>query len=373
MVVSDGLGVPRSAPAPLLEHHAPVVGWMPAMPEWASRLNEALALMAGASARELVRSARVAYLPIRYSALARALSETLRPAVAVIAGRPDPGGFRFGLEVGYAGLAARLAERVVVEVDPSLPMVRDAPLVNRTDVEVVEAAVPAPALRERAPDPVDAAIGERIAGLVPAGAMVQYGPGGIGDSAIRALPVPVRVHSGMISDAVVDLAQRGLLVGVATAAYLLGSRQLRDLAEAGLVALRGVEDTHDPARLAGFERFVAINSALTVGLDGAVNAERVRGELIGGVGGHPDFCAAAATSTGGLSIIGLRSAGGGRSNIVKSAHPVTTARSDVDLVVTEHGVADLRGLDDRRRAAALITIADPAFRESLEREALLGG
>ncbi|HVA84911.1 MAG TPA: acetyl-CoA hydrolase/transferase C-terminal domain-containing protein [Candidatus Saccharimonadales bacterium] len=341
---------------------------MPVPPVWTASLDGALALMGGASTRDLVRSGRMTCLPIRYSALSRALAGTLRPAVAVIAARPDPAGFRFGLEVGYARLAARLAERVVIEVDPTLPGVPGAPLVDADDAEVVEADMPAPALPAAAIDPVDAAIGARIAELVPAGGTVQYGPGVIGDSAIRALAVRVRVHSGMITDAVADLAARGLLVGAATAAYLLGGVPVRDLAEAGLVNLRGVEETHHPGRLAALERFVALNTALSVGLDGAVNVEQARGEQVGGVGGHPDFCAAATASPGGLSIIGLRSSRGGRSSIVSAASPVTTARSDVDIVVTEHGVADLRGLDDRRRAAALIAIADPAFREQLERE-----
>ena len=368
LVISDGLGVPRSAPASLLDGHAPVVGWMPVPPPWTADLDGARALMGGAGARALVRAGRLRCLPIRYSALPRALAGHLRPAVAVVAARPDGRGFRFALEAGYGPLAARLAERVVVEVDPSLPAVADAPLVEGPGIEVVEATEPAPELPATPVDPIDEAIGAQMAAQVPSGATVQYGPGAIGDSAVRALAVPVHVHSGLITDAVAALAVRGLLRGAATTAYLLGSSPLRDLAEGGLVRLRGVEETHSPARLAGLERFVALNTALSVGLDGAVNVERVRGEQVGGVGGHPDFCAAAAASSGGLSIIGLRSSRNGRSNIVAAAAPVTTPRSDVDVVVTEHGVADLRGLDDRERAAALLAVADPAFKEQLERE-----
>jgi acyl-CoA hydrolase len=261
------------------------------------------------------------------------------------------------------------AERIVVEVDPGLPHVPGAPLLERRDVEVVEAESPAPELEAGPASPVDAVIGRRIAELVPEGATVQYGPGGIAEAAIRALAVRVRVHSGMVTDALADLARRGLLAAPATAAYLLGGSPLRSLAEAGEIRLRGVEETHGPAGLAKLARFVAVNTALSIGLDGAVNVERAGGRLVGGAGGHPDFCAAAAASPGGLSIIGLRSSRGGRSNIVPAAQPVTTPRSDVDLVVTEHGVADLRGLDDRRRAAALIAVADPAHREALERAA----
>jgi acyl-CoA hydrolase len=342
---------------------------MPVVPEWAARLENAVTVMGGAAARALVASGRVSYLPVRYSALPRLLAGPLRPAMAVIPARQDGDGLRFGLEVGYARIAMRAAERVIVEVDESLPRVPGAPLLERADIEVVEAESPAPEPPAGEPDAVDAAIGARIAALVPEGAAVQYGPGGIGDAAIRALTVSVRVHSGMVTDALADLARRHLLLGRATAAYLLGGRSLRELAEAGEVRLRGVEETHSQAALAGVERFIAINTALSVGLDGAVNVERAGGELVGGVGGHPDFCAAASASPGGLSIIGLRSSRGGRSSIVPIASPVTTPRTDVDVVVTEHGLADLRGLDDRRRAAALIAVADPLLRESLERAA----
>jgi len=332
-------------------------------------MEHGLTVMGGAAARALMASGHISYLPVRYSALPALFSGVLRPALAVVPARPDPRGLRFGLEVGYARVAMRAAERVIVEVDESLPHIPGAPLLDRTDVVTVEAESPAPEPAIVDPNAIEVAIGERIAGLIGAGTTVQYGPGGVGDAVIRALGVRVRVHSGMVTDAVADLAARGLLDGPAVAAYLLGGRRLRELAQAGGVTLRGVEETHSPAGLAGLERFFAINTALTVGLDGAVNVERAGGELIGGVGGHPDFCAAAAASPGGLSIIGLRSSRNGRSSIVPAAAPVTTARSDVDVIVTEHGVADLRGLDDRGRAAALIAIAEPALREPLERVA----
>src|SRR5436190_1352389 len=102
MVIADGLGVPRSAPAAHLEGSSAVVGWMPVVPGWAARLENAVTLMGGAAARALVASGRVSYLPVRYSSLPRLLAGPLRPAMAVIPARPDSDGLRFGLEVGYA-------------------------------------------------------------------------------------------------------------------------------------------------------------------------------------------------------------------------------------------------------------------------------
>jgi acyl-CoA hydrolase len=111
---------------------------------------------------------------------------------------------------------------------------------------------------------------------------------------------------------------------------------------------------------------VTVNTALDVGLDGSINIERVGDRMVAGIGGHADFCAAGSTSTGGLSIIALRASRKGRSTIVPIVERTSTARSNVDAVVTEHGIADLRGLDDAARARALLAICEPALRTGLE-------
>jgi len=104
-----------------------------------------------------------------------------------------------------------------------------------------------------------------------------------------------------------------------------------------------------------------VNSALEVGLDGAVNVERLDGRPVAGIGGHADFCAAATRSAGGLSIVALTATRRGRSTIVPVVEAVSTPGSDVDVVVTEHGVADLRGADEAERRRRLIAIAAPEF------------
>ncbi|HEX5587302.1 MAG TPA: acetyl-CoA hydrolase/transferase C-terminal domain-containing protein, partial [Acidimicrobiia bacterium] len=107
-------------------------------------------------------------------------------------------------------------------------------------------------------------------------------------------------------------------------------------------------------------------TALQVGLDGSVNVERVGGRLITGIGGHPDFSAGASGSTGGLSLIALRSTTrGGTSTIVATPEVVSTPRCDIEVVVTEHGIADLRGADDDERARRLVAVAAPEHRSSL--------
>jgi len=339
---------------------------MPVPPAWTADLAGGLSLMSSPAVRHLHREGRLTPVRIPYSELPDRLARDLRPALAVIAGRPAAGGFRLGLEAGYAVLAARLAGEVVIEADPSLPEVPDAPLIRRPAriVGAASAAPDAPAIRSEA---IDRAIGAAMAALVPAGATIQCGPGAIGDAAVGALEVPVAVHSGLISDAIAHLARRGLLRGRATAAYLYGGAPVRELAASGAVALRGIEETHDAARLAALRRLQALNSAFTVGLDGSVNVERAGGLQMAGIGGHRDFCAAVAGSPGGLSIVGLRSTGPGGSRIVPAVEVVSTPGRTVDVVVTEHGVARLRGLSPEGRRRALIEIADPGHREWLER------
>jgi acyl-CoA hydrolase len=163
---------------------------------------------------------------------------------------------------------------------------------------------------------------------------VQFGPGGVGDASLRALEVPVHVDSGIVGDAVIDLEARGLLAGPPLATYLAGTPAVYAWAD-GRPILARVEHTHDPRRLAD-KTLVAINTALEVDAVGQVNVEGFGGDVIAGVGGHPDFAGAATRSATGLSVVALPTVRGGRPTLV--------------------GTADLRGLDDRERAAALRAI-----------------
>jgi acetyl-CoA hydrolase len=188
----------------------------------------------------------------------------------------------------------------------------------------------------------------------------------------------------MIGDAVVDLVEAGVLTGrrkpadrglIVTGAAL-GSQRLFDfLDRAEDVLMRPVSYTHRPETLAQVGRLVAINGAVEVDLSGQVNAEVAAGRYVGAVGGQVDFLRGAAAN-GGLGIVALPSvvARTGATRIVTAlSGPVTTARADVDLVVTEHGVARLRGLDLEQRAAALVGVAAPEHRDDLARAAAQRG
>ena len=165
--------------------------------------------------------------------------------------------------------------------------------------------------------------------------------------------MPVAVDSGLIGDAVLDLDARVCSLGSPRGAYLAGTEPLDEWSD-GRPVLEPVEVTHDVSRLAAHDRFVAVNTALELDPVGQVNVERVGGQPVGGIGGHADFALAASRSRGGISMIALPSAHRSGPTLVEQlSAPVTTTRADVDVVVTEHGVADLRGLDDREREHAL--------------------
>ena len=190
----------------------------------------------------------------------------------------------------------------------------------------------------------------------------------------------VGVHSGAIGDGiaalmaadVVDNRHKEIDAGVTVGTMLMGTRRLYRFADRNpAIRLRATSYTHDAVVLGNFRRFVAVNGALEVDLTGQVNAETVGGRHVGIVGGQMDFVRAANRSLEGRSIIALQSTNRDRSRsriVARLADGVvTTPRAEVDLIVTEHGIAELRGRTLAERAGALIQIADPAFRAELAR------
>lgn len=374
MVLADGADGADIVPARLavegrLSDARVVVGWLPGDRPWTASLAGADALMGGYGVRAAIREGRAAYRPVRLSAVPRFLATLPRPIVTVVRGRPEGDGFVFGGSVGWGPAAAALADAVVVEVDPDGPAV-PAPPVPGTVVDVVEGTATRVLSAWNAPDAVDRAIAAHVCAVLPPDPTLQYGPGPLLDAIVRAVDRPVRIFSGLATDAVVDLARDGRLRGTAVAGYLWGSDALTDLARDGRLRLAASDETHDVARLAAIPQLVALNTALQVGLDGAVNVEHLGtdpADVVGGVGGHPDFARGASACPDGLSVVVCRSTHRGRSTVVPRPVVTTTARTDVDVVVTEHGVADLRGRTDDERARLLVEVAHPDHRDALHR------
>jgi acyl-CoA hydrolase len=370
-VYADGVDSARSTPAVVAgacgEQDAEVLlGWTPEEKGWlvAPELR-GRTVMAGYALTEAVARGRLRYLPVRLSAVPRLLS-ALRPELAVVTGVRRGRDYAYSGTVGFGPAAARVARAVVVEVDPAGTDL-GGPLIDGPIVATVERPPPDRSLpATRGVEAVDLAVGRQVTSVLPDDPTLQLGPGGIAAGVVAALDRPVRIWSGLVTEAMADLDGRGLLRGRITAGYVWGGPAITAVARAGKLELLPVEETHDVSRVAAIDRFVGCNTALQVGLDGSVNVERVRGRIVAGIGGHADFSAAAARSLGGISVIALRSTTrSGASTIVPRVEVVSTPRCDVDVVVTEQGVADLRGVDEAERALRIAAVAAPEHRARL--------
>jgi acyl-CoA hydrolase len=334
--------------------------WLEAMPP-----GRVTSMSAGYGLSRAIGTGVVQVRSTPISAMPRLLEGELRPDVAVVSGRPSGTGFVFGPSVGWAHAAARLARRgVVVDIRPGLPAY-DAPPIPGEILAVVEGPSLPLAAVGRSATATEEAIGAAVAGLIPPGATLELGLGTVCDAAAAALGVEVRIRSGMVTDALVRLDRQGLLLDRAETTYAWGGDQLAAFSAAGRLRLVPSDESHDIDRLAAFEQFTAVNSALEVGLDGAVNVEVLAGCPVAGIGGHADFCAAAARSAGGLAVVALTATRRGRSAIVPAVEKVSTPAADVGVVVTEHGIADLRGTDAAERRRRLLAVAAPEFRDEL--------
>jgi 4-hydroxybutyrate CoA-transferase len=306
-------------------------------------------------------------------------------AVLVHAAPPDRGGYlSLGVSVSYVLPAARRAPLVIAQVNPRMPRTLGQAFLHRSQVDVWT-AVDEPLL-EYPPTPVgevERRIAGHVAGLVPDGATVQVGVGSIPQAVMEALAGKrdLGVHSllvehmlPLVRSGVITNARKRLHPGRMDVGEIMGTAALFAWShENPLVNMEPSDVVHDPEVVGALGDFVSVNSALEVDLLGQVNAESVDGRQVTGIGGQFDFVLGAARAAGGRSIIALAATAsrGSRSRIVArlaAGARVTTPRFLADYVVTEHGVAALRGKSDAGRARELLHVADPAFRERIERE-----
>ena len=293
---------------------------------------------------------------------------------------PGPDGrHSFGLNNDYAQTLMAKARVVIAEVNEQIPWTYNE---GTPDLERITAIVETsrPPLR-LAPTRIGAteqAIAAHVAGYIEDGSVLQTGVVAIPEAVMGSIADrrDLGLHTGMVGDALVRLVERGILTnatkpfdtGVSVAGVLLGTETLYRFAERNkALLLRPAWHTHagDVLRI---PKLVSINTALEVDLSGQVNAEAAGETVLGAAGGQPDLVRAGHRSPGGHAIIALPSTarGGQTSRICKQLNgPVTTPRSDVDVVVTEYGAADLRGLSLTERARALRAIAHPEHRDAL--------
>lgn len=295
----------------------------------------------------------------------------------------ENGNHSFGLIADHVQAMVAKARVVIAEVNDQVPFtygellpasrIHCAVKVSRPPVEVKPAAI----------GENDEAIAKFAAAYIEDGAVLQTGVGAMPDAILRLLRdrKDLGVHSGMLGDGLVDLVEAGVITnarkpidtGVCINGALMGTQRLYRWAHRNpQMRMCSTAYTHDAAVLARLERLVTINSALEVDLTGQVNAEQSGSQYFGGTGGQVDFVRAGSRSPGGRSIIALPATakGGKLSRItVNLSGPVTTARSDVDVIVTEFGAAELKGQTLAERTRRLIAIAHPDFREELDRAA----
>jgi len=308
----------------------------------------------------------------------------LKLDVCLVQVRPMPGGgYSLGVISDFTEAMIRAARVVLALVNPALPAMGGDALVAADDIDVlVESDSRIIDMPDPQPSAIDREVARQVAALIPDRATVQLGVGTLPAAVAAALSAhrELGVHSGVVSDVLVDLVEQGVVTnahkgcdaGRTVTGGLFGTQRLRDFAErSGLVHMRSANYTHD-IRVAGAIRaFHTINSAIEIDLSGQVNSEVAAGRYLGAVGGQVDFVRAGVASPGGRSIIAFpsRTPDGKHSRIVATLGdaPVSTARSEVDVIVTECGAAHLRGCSLKERARRLIAIAHPDHRAALER------
>lgn len=319
---------------------------------------------------------QVEFLPLCYNDIRARLASIQIDAALFMCTPPDEhGNCSFGPAVDFlAEIWPKIPVRIA-HINPLLPRTSGDPGIPFDQITAyVEGEQHLVNMADKGDDPVANAIASHIAPLVPDGACLQMGVGSVPGAVLRALKGRrnIRVHSGLIVDELVDLLEAGALAQdtPVVAGVAIGSKKLYDAISGTAFEFRPVGITHSSAAIAAIPNFISINSALEVDLFGQVYSELGPGGLMSGPGGASDYARAARSSPGGLRIIALpaTAAKGTVSRIVavgESRGPVSLSRFDLDVVVTEYGAADLRGLGYDARAAALIAIAPPDHRASL--------
>ena len=355
-------------------------------PEYAENFRHN-ALFVSPPAREAVENGRADFTPTFFYRAPRLFETTLPVDVALVqVTPPDENGIcSLGISVDYTLAAVKNAKLVIAQVNDQMPRTRGGSSVRVEDIDLfVEHSVPILELAPPKIGPMEEAIGNYCASLINDGDTLQLGIGAIPDAVLSFLrhKKDLGIHSEMFSDGVVDLVEAGVITnkkktlhpGKLVANFLMGTKKLYDFVDHNPdVLMLPVDYVNHPIVIGQNENLVSINSCVQVDLMGQVSSESIGPKQISGVGGQVDFIRGASFSKGGRSILAFPStaAKGTVSRIVANLDygaPVTTSRMDVDYIVTEYGVAHLKGHSLRERAKSLIAIAHPDFRAELQDE-----
>ena len=327
--------------------------------------------------RQLFAEGQADYVPMRFGEVTRIVSKSgpIQPHVVLVqVSPPRRGQVSLGVSVSLYQDFIRSASLVIAEINPHMPWTSGD---SRVPVERIHLGVESdaplgeyrmPAATERSERIVD-----HVLDLIPDRAWVQLGVGSVPDRVLARLGEKrgVNLLSGMLSQGLQQFVEEARHTPAITTGELAGNREFYEFCgRTRRIRMATTRVTHDVATLGRLPRFASINSTVEVDLQGQANGETIGPVQISGVGGSQDYVDAAARSRGGVSIFALPSTteDGRRSRIVAQLTPgsvVTTPRYSTDAVVTEYGVARLKGKSLRARAEALIAIAHPDFRAAL--------
>ena len=343
------------------------------------------AFFAGTATRRAIHEGRADYTSCFFSELPRAYREHVSPDVALIhVSPPNKWGYcSLGVSVDYTKHVAEIANVVIAQVNEKMPKTYGDSFVHVNDIDFfVESTrdlieIPIPNIGE-----VEKAIGQNVAGLIEDGSTMQLGIGAIPDAVLNFLhdKKDLGIHTEMFSDGVIGLVEKGIINGKAKSihpgkivcSFVMGTSKLYDFVDDNpAVEFYTIDYTNDPYVIGKHDKMISINSAIQVDLLGQVCADTIGHKQYSAVGGQVDFVRGTSRSRGGKAIIAMPStAGGGKYSRIVSlldeGAAVTTSRYDVQFVVTEFGVADLRVKTNRQRAEELIKVSHPDFRTELK-------
>lgn len=312
---------------------------------------------------------------------------TCRVDVALLnCSMPDEEGYvSFGVSADLATAAAECADRVIVQINPHMPFSYGDPVIHLSKcAAVVEVDDPLVEVPTAIPTEKEIKIGNYIAELIPDGATLQIGVGGIPNAVIRALENHrhLGLHTEAMTDGVLPLLEKGIIdnslkkvmPGKSVASLALGSRRLYDYMDHNKdMVFKDVAWTNNPFIIAQNPKVMSINSCLEIDLTGQVCADSIGTKIFSGIGGQHDFVYGSSQSEGGLSFLAMLATTNKGMNKIKpvltEGAGVVTTRFQTNYIVTEYGAVNLRGKSLPERAKLLISIAAPEFREELERAA----
>lgn len=345
-------------------------------------------LFIGANVRQAVRDGRADYVPVFLSETPALFRKGVLPLdVAMFTvSPPDKHGYvSLGVSVDAALAAFQSAKIKVAQVNPNMPYTFGDGCVPASAFDaLVLVDDPLPTHAPTDPDPIEAKIGQLVAGIVEDGATLQMGIGAIPNAVLAALGghKGLGIHTEMFSDGVIPLVEKGVITNEhktvhphrIVATFVSGSKAVYDFVDLNpMVLMRDVAYVNDTSVIRRLPKMTAINSAIEIDMTGQVCADSIGATMFSGVGGQMDFVRGASLSNGGKPIFALSSrTNKGVSRIVPMLKPgagVVTTRAHVHYVVTEYGIADLYGKNLRQRAKALTEIAHPDDRAALEEAA----